>query len=91
VPEPGDDDRNELQAILALVRDQDSQMVGLAVAHSTSKRFERSAPLRRLEARNGPSPGGTATNNNANAAIRPSVTTPAPGSSGRRAARRLAG
>ena len=36
VPERGDDLRNELQAILALVRDQYPQMFGLAVAHSPS-------------------------------------------------------
>ena len=33
VPERGDDRRDEGQAILALVRDQNAQMLGLAVAH----------------------------------------------------------
>jgi len=33
VPERGDDRRDEGQAILALVRDQNAQVLGLAVAH----------------------------------------------------------
>ena len=35
VPESGDDGRDESQAILALVRDQNTQMISLAVTHLT--------------------------------------------------------
>ena len=36
VTESGDDRRHERQAILPLVRDQHSQMIGLSVAHQAS-------------------------------------------------------
>ena len=49
VPESGDDGRDERQAILALVRDQNTQMIGLAVTHPTAaSSLARAAGLVRL-------------------------------------------
>jgi hypothetical protein len=46
VPERGDDRRDEGQAILALVRDQNAQVLGFAVAHLC---LPASVPLRAIE------------------------------------------
>ena len=44
VTERGDNRRDEGQAILALVRDQNAQMFGLAVAHSRFSSIESTQP-----------------------------------------------
>jgi hypothetical protein len=53
VPESGDDGRDESQAILALVRDQNSQMIGLAVTHLTPSVESSAQPARSTLVPNG--------------------------------------